>query len=175
MLPRIFRVLHMNEARFSFCTTQQILLLTHCAHNPDQLWCAASPRRAPVPKPKHLWQSASPHHRHLVTRSVSHPYEGKRTPNTAVRRAEGKSESKRVGQKVRAVAQPYRVKIATWDQPEPALAALARELLGLPGQAALRHWPRLRRGPCRCCRLARARRHQALEARASFYEEGAGR
>ena len=49
-----------------------------------------------------------------------------------------------------------------------ALAALARELLGLPGQAALRHWPRLRRGPCRCRRLARARRHQALEARCLF-------
>ena len=130
----------------------------------------------PSPSPS---TSGSPRHRitaisSVVTRSVSHPYEGKRTPNT-VRRAEGKSESKRVGQKVRAVAQPYRVKIATWDQPEPALAALARELLGLPGQAALRHWPRLRRGPCRCCRLARARRHQALEARASFYEEGAGR
>ena len=149
---------------------------TLCAQSRPTLVCCvtASRTRPQAQAPLAVRVTASPPS--VVTRSVSHPYEGKRTPNT-VRRAEGKSESKRVGQKVRAVAQPYRVKIATWDQPEPALAALARELLGLPGQAALRHWPRLRRGPCRCRRLARARRHQALNRGALplSTREGAGR
>ena len=113
---------HMNEARFSHSHyTATPPIRTHCAHNPDQLWCVASPRRAPDLTP-HPTTSCRPRHRItaiFVAPSVSHHYEGKRTSNAAVRRAEGKSESERVGQKVRAVAQPYRVKIATWDRPEP--------------------------------------------------------
>lgn len=113
---------HMNEARFSHShyTSHNNSSYAHTVRTiPTN--SGVSRHRVAHPTPN-LTTSGSPRHRItaiFVAPSVSHHYEGKRTSNAAVRRAEGKSESKRVGQKVRAVAQPYRVKIATWDRPEP--------------------------------------------------------